>query len=291
MKILNLMKLSFAAALVCYAISYIGIRMSGIDGDKFPEAVIIAYAKSSGDMKTLDISRDIEVKGIEEMELTMTSSDIRISPSEDDKIHVKLKGVVSSNTVDLQAVQLGNKIDIQLSQKDKKDSGFTFFSDGDKGEMEVRLPSTIKAIEIRTVSGDLAVGKLNVERLKVKTVSGDMTLDGTETKEITWQTVSGDWGSNSPLMAFDGKSVSGDYEISTKSADPRIKAHSTSGDLKVKFSSAPDLKLNFHSTSGDADVKTAALKHNGDEDLITTLGEGKGSLDFKSVSGSLSLEQ
>lgn len=291
MGIYKLIKLSFAAALACYAISYAGIRMSGVDGDKLPENIIMAYAKSSGDMKTLNVNRDIEVKGVEEMEVTMTATDIKIVPSEDERIHIKLNGLVSSNVFDLQAVQLGNKIDIQLSQKDKNKQSFIFFEDGDKGDMEIRVPATIKSMELRTVSGDLKLGTLKLEKLKVKTVSGDVDMDSTETKQIIWQTVSGDWDSNSPLTNFDGKSVSGDYEISTKTADPQIKANSTSGDLTVKFAMAPDLKLDFHSTSGDANVKTAALKHEGDKILTTTLGGGKGSLEFKTISGSLNLEQ
>lgn len=289
MGILKLMKLSFAAAIACYAISFMGMRMSGLNGDNLPETVITAYAKSSGDMKTLDINRDIEAKGIEEMEVAMTSTGIKLVPSQDGKIHIRLSGLVSGNTVDLQALQVGNKIDIHLKQGEKP--GFVFFNDGDKGEMEIHVPATINSVEVRTVSGDLNFGNLKLAKLKIKTVSGDVDLDSTEAGEITWQTVSGDWGSNSTLTNFDGKSVSGDYDISTKTANPTIKAASTSGDLKVKFANAPDLKLNFHSTSGDAEIKTMAMKHSGDEDLNTTLGAGKGSLVFKSISGSLTIEQ
>ncbi|MBX3022588.1 MAG: DUF4097 family beta strand repeat protein [Bdellovibrionales bacterium] len=232
------------------------------------------------------IQRTIDAKGVKEIEVEMSSTDIRITPSSDAQIHVDIHGVVSTQKVDLATKLSGGKLTMSL----KGERELTANDLKEEGDMELRIPASIKGLVVKTTSGDIDLVRTILDKVSLNTVSGDAELDDVKIGAIHWQTVSGDWESDSGISGFEGKSTSGDYEFILRSADPRLKLTSTSGDLKMKFSAAPDLKLDFRTTSGQSKIRTAQLSQEG-KATNAKLGQGKGSLDFSSVSGSMTIEQ
>lgn len=289
MNLSKAMTFTFAAAVVSYGISYLGMRLSGYDKKSFPEAIVTAYAKSSGEVKDVQIDRTLEVKGVELLEVTMTSTDILVKKSADDKMHVKLTGLVASNVIDLQTEQTGNKMVIGLKEDEKK-QGFLNFS-SEEGDMEIQVPAGVRKLALKTVSGDVEIVEIPLEDLDLKTVSGDFEIDDAPVKKVLWYSVSGDFEADAPIESFDGKSVSGDFEITTDNPTPNFAVVTTSGDLNLSFEVEPDVNIDARSVSGDVVVKTASLKQSASGNFNHAINSGKGLISFKSTSGDLTIDR
>jgi hypothetical protein len=158
------------------------------------------------------------------------------------------------------------------------------------------VSSTVKVegfdgeVTINTVSGEITLGTLNGST-RIHTVSGDVDgerLSGT----LGADTVSGDvWLKKSSLGSVNGKSVSGDMQITTPLADGPYDFKSVSGDVRLTLPPETRCTGELHSLSGDLVSAFPTSGYSGNHGSQTILVQGGGvKITLNSVSGDLSLD-
>lgn len=120
-----------------------------------------------------------------------------------------------------------------------------FNVDGERAEIEVKLPKNAKNVEgshlvvslpegsrvkVSTVSADIEASQVT-NRLSLNSVSGDVVAEG-ELEEVDAETVSGDVELTVDCSEVSAQSVSGDIELANVKGD--VKVNTVSGDLEVE---------------------------------------------------------
>ena len=166
-------------------------------------------------------------------------------------------------------------------------------------------------VELGVVSADAVVSGIDADRTAVKSVSGDVTLDGVRS-DISAQTVSGDLESRQLAGKLAFTTVSGELTVVNGTSDA-VRAESVSGDVTLDLDLQPDGSIDVSSVSGDltvrvpesvgltVDVKSmsgsldSALggltseRKPGSSRLRGSLGDGRGALRAKTVSGDVTI--
>ena len=103
---------------------------------------------------------------------------------------------------------------------------------------------------LQSVSGDLRT-ETSGEDLECRTVSGDVTIAGSGRKGlVSITTVSGNASATRLAGEVNGSTVSGDFTLAV-GATSRSRLRSTSGNLTLQGSLAPDARVDIESISGD----------------------------------------
>ena len=152
-----------------------------------------------------------------------------------------------------------------------------YWSNSNDLHLKILVPSakTFAGVDIATVSGDILLSGLVLQKLSVRGVSGQCALKNGSSKQVEVRTVSGDVQSVRFLVgALDVKSVSGDVDLEAKGAQkPSYSIKTVSGDLRLQLGSKASPKVQFQSLSGE---------------LTNRLGKSQksaGSIRFSSLSG------
>ena len=161
---------------------------------------------------------------------------------------------------------------------------------------------------LSSASGDVEVNGCTETVLKINTASGDIGVNGCS-GELSFQTISGD-ASISLSGDIQGQTVSGDIDIKSARSG-QITIRSTSGDIQFQGPVAEGSSTAITTVSGDvsaelSDDSSAAVEavtvsgdidceldlkelHQGNRNLSGKLGEGKGNLAVKTVSGDITI--
>jgi DUF4097 and DUF4098 domain-containing protein YvlB len=140
-------------------------------------------------------------------------------------------------------------------------------TNGDDTDLVVKVPAGSQ-VSINTVSADIGVqavrgtqrlqsvsGDMRTETsgedLECRTVSGDVTIAGSGKKGlVSITTVSGNATATRLAGEVNGSTVSGDFTLAV-GATSRSRLRSTSGNLTLQGSLAPDARVDIESISGD----------------------------------------
>jgi DUF4097 and DUF4098 domain-containing protein YvlB len=161
---------------------------------------------------------------------------------------------------------------------------------------------------LSTASGDIQVSGCTGTSLKINTASGDIDIKDCS-GDFTFQTVSGDFCASIDGN-LEGQSVSGDIDLRAEKLG-RLKLRSTSGDIEFQGPVAEGGTAVLATVSGDVSAElgqnsSAAIEANtvsgdieceldlselrqGNRSFSGKLGEGKGSLVIKTVSGDITI--
>lgn len=170
-------------------------------------------------------------------------SDIKILASENEEVKVMIYGSEKDN---VSSILENNQLSISHEKKSRICIGFCIFN---KEEVLVYLPENkIKALDLKSVSGDIFVTNTFDTNLDIKTTSGD--IEATSGKEVKVETTSGDIkieSLNDGLL----KTVSGDIYL--ENANNQLEIGTTSGDIKIKNFNC-QANSNIKSVSGDVSI-------------------------------------
>ncbi|MBQ9030915.1 MAG: DUF4097 family beta strand repeat protein [Parasporobacterium sp.] len=101
------------------------------------------------------------------------------------------------------------------------------------GKLEISVPASIREVRLQMSSGDAKAAGLKLERLNGRSSSGDLTLDQCEAMESHLKTVSGDVRiRDCRIRKMEMECVSGD--ITVDSCRGELMLQSVSGDISVK---------------------------------------------------------
>jgi DUF4097 and DUF4098 domain-containing protein YvlB len=124
---------------------------------------------------------------------------------------------------------------------------------------------------LQSVSGDLRT-ETSGEDLECRTVSGDVTIAGSGQKGlVSITTVSGNATATRLAGEVNGSTVSGDFTLAV-GATSRSRLRSTSGNLTLQGSLAPDARVDIESISGDVRLDLVG-KVGADYDVASFSGE------------------
>jgi DUF4097 and DUF4098 domain-containing protein YvlB len=181
-------------------------------------------------------------------------------------------------------------------------SGWINLSLGDEmgSSLTVRLPSSIKHLHIRTVSGDFHISgdSLGTDEstklsLDLESKSGDFFI-GSEVapalEDVRVTTVSGTLQAKA-LSSIDYKSVSGRLNLKSLPPAANIKCQTVSGNCTLFYKEPPSARVNFHTTSGDFKLSFKGETATAEPAHSLTLGKGQGLIEVSTVSGDLVMSQ
>ena len=136
---------------------------------------------------------------------------------------------------------------------------------------DVRMSDTQGPVRLKSVSGDVDCTQY-VGHLEANTVSGDLTIAGSVLRSTVVHTVSGD-------VEIEGR------------LDPR-KEHrfkTISGDIELALGE-PDVAIDYRTASGDVECELPArIVRRGRKEYSVVLGDGRGHVAVKTVSGDLTV--
>ena len=157
---------------------------------------------------------------IHTIEVSVLSSDVRLTSSNTDEIVVETSGSIVQH-------QDGGILIIQ----EEKNAGSLFFSSS--GKVEIGVPADFGTIHVRTKSGDIEVSQIDAATVTLNALSGD--IDG-------------------ELRVHDAiiHSLSGDIDMKIVGVNGDVKVNSTSGDVDLQLYGCRTMDVS--STSGDIDV-------------------------------------
>lgn len=283
----------FLGTVACFVLSYVCAKAAGMDftKDNFVASVTQRYAdKHIEGLKSVEMKRIFSAENLSEISVDTQSIDIRFEPEDVQDVTVNFKSFKSSFNPEKQiATRIdGERLVIETDEKTKDSSWDISISDG-KG-IVVTYPKNIRELSIRTVSGEVTIDGKNLKSVDVETTSGNITVNGVKTIDANLQTVSGKIEGSLFANQLDIKTISGDCNLRTENNTPVIHMSTTSGDGKLLFIEKPNASVSLASVSGsinfegdfgvtDVDAKKANIK----------LGNGKGLISLKTISGSLTI--
>ena len=162
---------------------------------------------------------------------------------------------------------------------------------------DIDVDEAIGEIDVETVSGDVRVTD-SEGTMELASVSGDIEAFGTATR-FDATTVSGDVKAKIGLTdLIDLSSVSGDLDINFELAKGgRIEARTVSGDITLIFGNKP-VNARFDIDTGPGgDIKNSITDDKaessfiGSENVRFKSGNGKGSVELETMSGTITIKQ
>lgn len=148
-------------------------------------------------------------------------------------------------------------------------------TDGGDTKLEIRIPSGIPLVEIKTRNGDIGVQNVTPAEMDVKTSSGDVSIQHVTVDRLRLNTTSGDISAQ--------RICSGSMDVHVTSGDMSLDGAETgsfrfqgaSGDLSGNRLRGNE--VNIRSGSGDIELNGAFEKYN--------IGTGSGDLDIRAKAG------
>ncbi len=126
------------------------------------------------------------------------------------------------------------------------------------GDVRIDGGATLTApVRIATTSGDVSV-RAGVRALEVRTASGDIKATGKDLDQLQLRSTSGDATVRAPLRALMADTTSGDLRL--ESLIGNLSAHTTTGDIYAEWAYLPaGASIRADTTSGDVRLRFPSL--------------------------------
>jgi hypothetical protein len=277
----------------CFLLSYAASVLGHVNDEKpYPQSLAKVYSSRGQDLAEVSIRKNVPAAHVAELTVAGVHTDIELQAAGGDQITVELNGEFPGGGDPLEILTEGDRITIKIKERKEKDSFFNFNWDSGESHLTLGVPKSIKGVVAKSVSGDVEISGLKLERVKLETVSGDSHVNEAGISVMEIKSVSGDVNADGAIGKFEGHSVSGDIHVQFTNNAPDIDLKTTSGDTLVAFKEKPDLKVQFSSISGGFTMDHAF----GDTEIegrkfSLNLGAGKGNLSVKTISGDVRIEK
>ncbi|MGC4378949.1 DUF4097 family beta strand repeat-containing protein [Fictibacillus sp. Mic-4] len=238
-----------------------------------------------GKTVSIDKRKSVSAGGIDSVNVSAGSSDVKIVPAKKDAIDVHLMG--KGNKAGLRAMkfsvkQEGSQLLISL------DSRIGFGIRYSSTTLTISVPEKVyKKIMVDISSGDASVRGVKAEQVQVETSSGDIHIAQVSGKKIKLGVSSGDITGEHLEGDIAVHADSGNTELSLDTIKQNIAIDGSSGDVTVNVNKAPSsLALDFDSSSGTGNVNLPMnYQTKSDNSIHGKLGSGKYALKVDISSG------
>jgi len=294
----------------------------GVDPEEIARSVSAAFVgmdDDAGDGESFDetVEKVFAVEGMPRLRVRNVSGETNIHVGKPGEVRVVARKRVRGGSSD-RAKRLLENVEVRIEQKDndiyvephlyEQERTWLELFRGKKFrvDFDVTVPREC-AIDAQTVSGDLSVhGTRGPTR--VESVSGDVTI-GDLQGPMRVKSVSGDVECADYVGAVEGSSVSGDVGIHGRVRSCEL--HTVSGDISVDLEPEPTHENRLKTISGDVDLGllgssclcdyrtasgdlecdvSARIMREGRKDRTIVVGDGRGRIHVKTVSGDLTLK-
>ncbi len=232
----------------------VGEEGAEVSGDK--TVIVKSYALGDGASVSLkNMSGSITIEGWDEPRAEVRI--IKRGGSEDDRSNVQIREESDAKHLSLERPLTGDS-DVEV-------------------EYEVKLPHTLKAIEVSSLHSDV----------KMSDVSGSINIE-LKQGDIELSDVSG---------AFSLKTIQGDTKVEVKElrGDAASKIESIAGDIELQFAGTPNADLKAETLTGEIDLDDhlglKVEKRVMGERVAGRIGEGQHAVSVKAIKGDIKISK
>ncbi|MBN8233895.1 DUF4097 family beta strand repeat protein [Halobacillus kuroshimensis] len=286
-----------------FIIGLLGLAVSVLTMDRFKQEV--------------RANEEYPVKNVQSIDVQMTSMDVEVSRSNDDKINVSSKGETRKEDESFYQVNLEHG-GLEIHQTEQKDFQlFSFFRAKD-AKLKMEVPDKMfNRLTMETTSGDVMISNVQVQEANINSTSGSIEIKKSIFEEdFTLKTTSGDVkvlsntihngkyhttsGSISDERTegerINYQTISGDLQVNRSLPVKGTKVQTDSGDVSFLYhTSSESLALDFESNSGDPVIEWVDMvfKDKSDHKIIGMTSEENSAnqLMVRTQSGDFSLQK
>ena len=230
--------------------------------------VLVQGLTNNGGNKKVKLMSENEysLSEFNKINISTTSSDIKIMHSDDEKVKVKVYATDDDKVVN---EVKDNELNVSIKAKNRFNFCFFCFVKGNK-RMEIYLPKEYAgSFDVKLTSGDLKAASYPNAKLKARFTSGDLEINSI--KDATIRLTSGDVKINKINNYAHIKATSGDIKIDKFNINKDSYIKITSGDVVIKETS--DAYINAKVTSGDIDINNSNRKAEHELKIKATSGD------------------
>ena len=270
---------------------------------------MVLCVSGCGNGEKVDSNEEFSVDDISKIVMDISSWNIEVLVSSDDKIHVDYKGKVERNG-DVQIAQKDNTLMIQQDDGSEKNVAEQF-SFGEAGKITLYIPQNAKILwELNNGSGDVEMEAVAISDFSLNNDSGYIVMSGLTAECAKMNSQSGDIKitdssfsdsnihvksayvtlKNTDIGKADILTGSGEVNINSINAYSSLTVETDSGDISLSHETMPDnLSHNISSGSDDVTVQfqNAEYTTNTDGCKQGNVGNGQNNLSIMSDSGTV----
>ncbi len=257
----------------------------------------------------MDSNKEFSADDISKIVMDISSWNIEVLVSSDDKIHVEYKGEAESSS-DVQMAQKDNTLMIQQDDGSEKNVAKQF-SFGEAGKITLHIPQNIKILwEINNGSGEVELEAVAISEFSLNNDSGYIAMSGLTAESAKINSQTGDIKitdssfmdsdihvksayvtlKNTDIGKADILTGSGEVNINSINAYSSLDVETDSGDISLSHETMPD-NLSYNISSGSDDVtvqfQNAEYTTNTDGCKQGNVGNGQNNLSIMSDSGTV----
>jgi|AntAceMinimDraft_17_1070374.scaffolds.fasta_scaffold12787_3 DUF4097 and DUF4098 domain-containing protein YvlB len=219
-------------------------------------------------------NKQIVFEGVNEnygVSISLVNEDLRIQPTEEDKITVEYVG-----RIDISKYDIGFKSN-EFYLKSPKRLLNNYFNITRQIKFIIHLPKNkkIEDLKIKLVNGDAKLKEIFSSKIEFETTNGDLKLENLNTKEFKLKVINGDVSIETVnCESLKISTISGDFNIKKLKVKKDIFVNTVSGDMKITDSECAEISLK--TVSGDIKgnefypAKIALSSVSGDIKIINT---------------------
>jgi len=277
--------LVFALTAASWLLAYGSAVMAG--DRPFPKATLAKVSQGVNQSVALNLEKKAALTGIVKVEVQVGSADVEITRSEGKELVAQVTGDGPKGTT-LEVNQEGENLTIRV---ETHGDGMRFdFGDSAKPmRLNVKLPAVFAGdLALKSGSGDITAGQLEVARLDVNVGSGDVMMIEVKAKATEAKTGSGDLELN--------KVSSGELKLSAGSGDIFVgeliaksaEARTGSGDVTIQLNDSSNWSATARSGSGEIDSAMPGGEWNERRNRFKA-GAGENVLNIETGSGDIKI--
>jgi lia operon protein LiaG len=293
-------KISLSLAVI--SVISIGLAM----GVFFPWGNLQALGQGeSRNMENINEERSYDLREIKDLDISVSSAEIRITVVNSDKLRVHLHGSSSGQKPFLDDKESGNSLIIEVKRK----SNFGFSSSN--LILDIEIPKGYDSnLKLNCSSGDISIPDIELQNLQVDMSSGDLYINSLTVKNFTFDSSSGRLtaekieSDKSDLNLSSGSvrinKFSGDLEVTMSSGDlqveylefdNRVSIDSSSGNISITLPADANFELDSETSSGKiiCDYPITISSNQGRGQLKGIVGSRENMIHLEASSGDISI--
>jgi lia operon protein LiaG len=260
----------------------------------------------------VDERRTLTAAGVESVSIETVSDGVRIVDGKSDTIEAWLHGTVRSSSSDvipqLSAELRGSTADIRLEYPRTFMRGFHWNNlvlevsvpRGYRGKLSAKSVSasieaadhSYDALALSSTSGSIRVASVSAAEFSAHTTSGSLRAEAVNAENSAVSSVSGSIRIGSLKGNLKAHTTSGSIKVGCRKTPDRLEAESTSGSVVLSLPADASFTLDARSTSGTVSCKfpiaiTENRRGGGSHVLSGKVGSGIGRVHVRTTSGSI----
>lgn len=240
----NLFIKSLFIAVIGFSLSYVFYQFSGNSLNKHHRDEIHLNNWLNIGYKT--ITQNVSFENIDTVEINTLTADTNIQLSKSNIGKVNL----TTNSKQNNSISTIKKIDkiLIISIANDKESPYS--------SINIQLPNTVKNLKVNTLSGDVNIEKIKLDKIDIHTMSGDIRLDHVMSTNAIFKSTSGDVVWSGAGKTIEIETVTGDITFDSLSPiTGNINANSVNGNVVIpKEFTIGSNQINLKSVNGDITI-------------------------------------